>query len=128
MDNFDLKTPVQPDASDLRAEFDQLRHLVVSVLILVIVMSGTFNLYLWRQWQTTRKDLAGFRPQATQILVGYQKVRGPAMGDFVKKLAEYAQSHPDFSPVLAKYGIRPASATNAPPASPTPAPATAPKK
>jgi hypothetical protein len=128
MDNFDLKTPVQHDANELQAQLDQLRHLLVSVLLLVIVISGTFNIYLLRQWRSTSRDLAGFRPQAAQMIGEYQKVRGPAMGDFVKKLADYGRSHSDFAPVLAKYGIRPSIATNAPPATPISPPSATPKK
>ena len=73
MDNLDLKTPVQSDASDLQAQFDQLRHLIASVLILVIVISGTLGIYLLRQWQSSRKDLATIRPQASQMIAEYQK-------------------------------------------------------
>jgi hypothetical protein len=114
MDNFDLKTPVQPNTNDLQAQFDQLRQLITSVLILVIVISGTLNIYLLRQWQSSRKDLAAVRPQASQMITDYTKVRGPAMGEFVNKLAEYARSHADFVPILAKYNIRPAGVSNAP--------------
>ena len=107
MDNLDLNTPVQADASDLRTQYDQLRQSIVSILILVIVISGTLNIYLLRQWQSSRKDLAAIRPQAAQMIAEYQKVSGPAMGDFVKKLTDYGRSHPDFAPILTKYNIRP---------------------
>jgi hypothetical protein len=128
MDNLDLKTPVQPEAGDLREQLDQLRHVIVSVLILVIVVSGTLNIYLLRQWRTVSKDLGAIRPQAEQMFAEYQKVSGPMMNDFVKKLAEYGRSHPDFAPVLAKYGVRPSNLTNAPSASPTAPAAAGPKK
>ena len=128
MDNLENKTPIQHHATDLQAQCDALRHLIVSVLILVIVISGTLNIYLLRQWRTASKDLAGIRPQAAQMIAEYQKVSGPLMSDFVKKLTEYSRSHPDFAPVLAKYGIKPSGPTNALPATPTSLPAAAPKK
>jgi hypothetical protein len=128
MDNLDIKTPVQPNVSDVQAQYDELRHLIVSVLILVIVISGTFNIYLLRQWRSTNRDLAAIRPQATQMIAEYQKVSGPLITDFVKKITEYGRSHPDFAPVLAKYGIKPAAATGAAPAAPTSLPAATPKK
>ena len=111
-----------------RRSIDALRHLVVSILILVVVISGTLNIYLLRQWRSTSKDLAGIRPQATQMIAEYQKVSGPLMNDFVKKITEYGRTHPDFAPVLAKYGLKPAAPTNAPPAAPAPPPAAPPKK
>ena len=123
MDNLDNAKPSQTGADDLQAQFDALRHLVVSILILVIVMSGTLNIYLLRQWRSVSKDLAGVRPQAAQMIADYQKVTGPLMTDFVKKLTEYGRTHPDFAPVLAKYNIKPAGATGAAPTAATPPPA-----
>jgi hypothetical protein len=125
MDNLDNKTPVQPDVSDLQAQYDALRHLIVSLMILVVVISGTLNIYLLRQWRSTSKDLTAIRPQATQMIAEFQKVSGPLMQDFVKKIADYGRTHPDFVPVLAKYGLKPSSPTNPPPATPA---TTAPKK
>jgi hypothetical protein len=128
MDNLAPNTPAQADANDLRAQFDQLRQLIASVLILVIVISGTLGIYLLRQWQTSRKDLAAIRPQASQMILEYQKVSGPLMNDFVKQIADYGRTHPDFAPVLAKYGIKPASPTNTPLEAPGSRPASATKK
>ena len=124
MDNFGLKTPVQPDGSDLQKQVDQLRLLIMSVLILVIVISGTFNLYLRRQQMSSSKELAATRT----MIAEYQKVRGPKIGAFVKQLVDYERSHPDFAPVLAEYGIRPAGPTSTPPAALGSPPAAAPKK
>ncbi len=128
MDNLDNRTPLQPNANDLQAQYDALRHLVVSILILVLVISGTLNIYLLRQWRSVSKDLAGIRPQAAKMIAEYQKVNGPLMSDFVKKLTEYGQTHPDFAPVLAKYNIKPAGATGAPPSRPASPPTAAPNK
>jgi hypothetical protein len=125
MDNLDNKTPVQPDLNDLQAQYDALRHLIVSLMLLVVVISGTLNIYLLRQWRSTSKDLTAIRPQATQMIAEFQKVSGPLMQDFVKKIGDYGRTHPDFAPVLAKYGLKANTPTN--PASATPA-ATAPKK
>jgi hypothetical protein len=128
MDNLENKAPIQPIATDLQAQYEALRHLVVSLLILVVVMSGTLNIYLLRQWRTTKRDLTAIRPQATQMIAEYQKVSGPMMTDFIKKISEYGRSHPDFAPVLAKYGIKPTAATGAAPAAPISLPAAPPKK
>jgi len=127
MDNLDNKTPLQPNANDLQAQYDALRHLVVSILILVIVISGTLNIYLLRQWRTTSKDLVGIRQLAAQMFADYQKMSGPYT-DFLKKVTEYGRTHPDFVPILAKYNLKPAGATSAPAATPKSPPAPAAKK
>jgi len=124
MDNLDTPSPTQPGTNNLQAQVDTLRHLVVSILILVVVMSGTLNIYLLRQWRSTSRDLAAIRPQAAQMVAEYQNKSGPLMNDFVKKLAEYARTDPGFAPILAKYNLKPATPTN-PPTIPAPS---APKK
>lgn len=117
MDNLDNQSPTQPGTIDLQAQFDALRHLVLAMLILVLVISGTLNLYLLRQWQNTRKDLLGFRPQATLMIADFEK-GVPLMDDFTKKITEYGRTHPDFAPILVKYGLKTTMPTSAPPASP----------
>jgi len=116
MDNVEIKAPIQANTNDLQDQVDALRHLMVSILILVIVISGTLNIYLLRQWRTVSKDLAGIRPQAAQMIAEYQKVSAPLMTDFVKKITEYGRTHPDFAPVLTKYGLKPPAPTAAAPA------------
>jgi hypothetical protein len=118
MENLDNKTPLQAGDNDLQAQCDALRHLVNSMLILVIVISGTFNIYLLRQWRTTSKDLAGIQKQAEQMVAEYQRVSGPLMNDFVTKITEYGRTHPDFAPIMAKYNLKPAVATGAPASAP----------
>ncbi len=128
MDNLDNRTPVQSGEGDLRAQYQSLRHLVTSILVLLVVISGTLNIYLLRQWRSSSKDLEVVRPQAARMLTEYQKVSGPLMENFVKKLAEYGQTHPDFAPIMAKYNLKPAGQTGAPPATATPPSGAKPKK
>jgi len=36
------------------------------------------------------------------------------MNDFVSRIKEYGRTHPDFAPVLAKYGLKPTAPAAAP--------------
>jgi hypothetical protein len=128
MEDFETKQPGRPVADDLQVQIDSLRHLVISVLVLVIVVSGTFNLYLWRQVKYAKMDLGGVRPQATQMIAEYNRVNAPLMQEFLRKITDYAKTHPDFAPILTKYGVRATAVTGAPPATVTAPAATAPKK
>jgi hypothetical protein len=125
MEDLNNKTPVQAVDSDLQAQFDALRHLVMSILILLIVISGTFNIYLLRQWRTVSKELLSIQQQAAPLFADYQK-SGPLMDDFVNKITEYGRTHADFAPIVSKYNLRPVVATSAPPI--TPAGSAAPKQ
>jgi hypothetical protein len=126
MDTPESQIKPLPASTDLQGQIDSVRHLMVSVLFLLLVVSGTFNLYLWRQFRSTRAELQMVLPNAKQI-----SGELASMQDFVHKLVEFAKTHPDFLPILAKYGIQP-TADKAPAAAPAgatlPPAAGAPKK
>jgi hypothetical protein len=102
----------QPDLVELQAQLSSLHNLVVSILALLIVVSGTLWVYLMRQVKYTRLELDAARPQVTNIVAQYQKNSGPAMDEFVRKLTEYGRAHADFAPILAKYGVKPTNTTS----------------
>lgn len=120
MDNLENSmTPQNPEQepSDMQEQYENLRHLVVSILILVLMLSATFNAFLLRQLQFTRTDLPRVQQQLAQINSEYSKVSGPGLTDFIKKLVDYGKTHPDFQPILAKYRLNEALTkppTNAP--------------
>jgi len=119
---------LEDQCRSLRQWLTWVLALVMAVQVLLIVVSGTFTIYLLRLSRTTSKELAGFRPQATQMIAEYQKVSAPAMTDFLKKISDYGRTHPDFAPVLAKYGLKPGDPTGAAPAAATAPRAVPPKK
>ena len=121
MDNLENNLPTQTEAEPLPTQFDSLRQLVVSMLVLLIVISGTLNVFLLRQAKTSRQELEAFRPQVNAIVAQYQKNIGPAMDEFVRKLVGYGKTHPDFDPILSRYLPKP----SVPGPTPIPAPAPA---
>jgi hypothetical protein len=128
MDNPEIKAPAPADASLLQAQFEDLQHLVISVLILLVVVSGTLSVYLLRQWRTTSKDLAAVRLNYTQFINEYHKVGQPRMDAFLDKLKEYGRTHPDFVPILTRYGLSSNVPAGMVPGPSTNLPSSAPKK
>ena len=118
MDEIETRAPAQADLNALREQYDALRHLVVSILVLAVVVSGTLTIYLLRQYKSTHGELIQFRPGAVQMINDYQKIRGPMQEQFVHKLIEYGKTHQDFGPIVTKYGLSNAApaTTSAPPA------------
>ena len=119
METPESTTQVQAELSELREQYESLRHLVFSSMVLLLIVSGALNLYLLRQWRFTKTDLANVKPQAVQLITDYNKSVG-GMQDFVKKLGDYSRTHPDFAPIAAKYRLADISKPAAPPSSPTP--------
>jgi len=120
MDNTERKPTDQPDVNELQAQCLWLRRQVFSMLVLLVVVSGTLTIYLLRQYRITRADLKAIRPQAEQFIADYQKNTAPKWDEFQRKIAEYGRTHPDFTPIMVKFGLQPTSSA--------PATATTPKK
>jgi len=102
---------------DTNSEIAALKRQVFSLLTALIVVSGTLTVYLYRQASLMGKDLAAIRPQATQIVTVFNKNQG-LMSNFVNQLVEYGKTHPDFRPILMKYGVNPPSVPMPMPAAP----------
>ena len=91
---------------DLMDQVVALRHQVFTLLLALVVVSGTLTVFLYRQASITSKDIAGIKPQALNIINAFAQKR-TAMEGFVKQVTVYGSTHPDFQPILAKYGIGP---------------------
>jgi hypothetical protein len=118
MDEIENKPGSTPalDTPDLREQVESLRHLVGSMLVLLVIVSGTLTIFLLREMKNASKELEAYRPGATNMIALYQKQQGPAMDEFLRKLQQYGQTHKDFEPVLLKYGLKGTGPTGAPPA------------
>jgi hypothetical protein len=100
--------------SDSDSEIAALRNQVYVLLVALIVVSGTLTVFLYRQASVTRKEIELVKPQA-ETVIGTLNQNKQAIGSFVGELVTYGQKHPEFAPVLAKYGI---SVKNLPPGAP----------
>lgn len=131
MENLEAKTVSEstPAQGDLPRQIESLRQMMTSVLVLMIVISGTLNIYLWRQVKYTRADLGTFRNTATQTVTEFEKVSAPMLNRFLAGLAEFGKSpraDADFHAIMKKYGVvNPTNAAAAPAQAPV-APATTP--
>ena len=114
----DLNSP-----TDLAGQVAALQRQVFTLLLALIVVSGTLVAYLGYESHHLGKDIYAIN---TQIVQPYNQ-KLPAIGTFLNQLVAYGQTHPDFQPILKKYGIVPPPATN-PAAKPAPAAPATPKK
>jgi hypothetical protein len=97
-----------PAPADLSEQVAALQRQVFTLLLALIVVSGTLTIFLYRQASLTGRDIATIKPQAQQLMQVY-KQNLPNMETFVNQLVAYGQAHPDFRPILQKYGINPAA-------------------
>lgn len=126
------------DLTDLKATVAALEsqtHTLRVILLLVILALCAF---FWREAGYNNALAVALQPQATQIsqFVAQLEQQGSsiqkqmqALQKAALQLAEYGKSHPDYLPILVKYGLRPAAAPAAETAKPaTPAANPAPAK
>lgn len=100
----------------LLGQCEVLRKLFIASLVGLLLLGLSFNYFILRQMVFTRKDLDVVRPQVAQMVEGYTKNEEPQIRSYVNSLITFAKTHPDFTPILAKYKIVPATGTTAPPA------------
>jgi hypothetical protein len=100
------ETPLQTDIAE---QIDALRRQTFTLLLALIIVSGTLTGFLYLQQRHAGKDLEAIKPQATQIIQAYSQ-NGQNIQNFVKQLAAFGAAHPDFQPILKKYGIAPTNA------------------
>jgi predicted negative regulator of RcsB-dependent stress response len=109
------ETPTNPEVNELSAQCQWLRRQIQTILILLILVSATLTGFLWMQVRYAGRDLSTqYRPAIEE----WTKKQGPAIDDFVRKLADYGRQHPDFNAIYIKYGLN--QATQAPPSTVAP--------
>jgi hypothetical protein len=104
MDDLPASNQSQPDLKDLQVQCDALQQLVSSLLLVLIVVSGTLSIFLLRQWRFVQTEADALAPQAAQLMMEHTNNYAMTQ-DFVKKMAEYGRGHPDFSQIVAKYHL-----------------------
>jgi hypothetical protein len=124
MESPEIKSSSESKVMQLQEQVDSLRHIVVSMLVLAIVVSGTLTLFLLRQSKYARVEANNLRAAINE----YNNTNFPVIKDFRDRLYEYSKTHPEFAPVAQKYGIdnKPASATSQAPAAGSPPPSASP--
>src|SRR5579862_2270929 len=114
-DSPENKMPFEEGTGDHGAEHESLAQFVFSVLVLVIVVSGTLNILLLRLWKNSREDVRNYRPQFQAIVQTYQNTEKATVDRAQKALCDFGANNPDFVPILTKYGFRPSATMPAPP-------------
>lgn len=115
-----LSQPTPPDASELEEQLASLQRLVGTVLVLLLIISGTFSIYLFWQVRNDNRELEAGRQQLQQVMKGEAQ-----QNEVVKRMQDFARTHPDFAQILGKYGLAPEVGASGPGSAP---PALAPKK
>lgn len=88
--------------SETNPEIVSLQKQFFGLFIALILLSGTMTYYFYGQVRLAHKGVS----QLNQVIKTMDQNKQMAE-NFVNQLVAYAQTHPEFRPVLAKYGIAP---------------------
>jgi hypothetical protein len=88
------------EVRELRNAVTGLKKLLTISLLLLLVLTGSYNLLVIRLMLSVRKDLGIMKPQVTAMVQQYEQVQGPGISAFYSNLVAYAKTHPQFTPVL----------------------------
>ena len=113
MDNLDHPAPSAQDPALLEAEITSLRSLINTLLILLLIVSGTLSLFLFTQYKLVHRELQSLRPHFAETMDHYAQMKGK-MDDFEARIRDFARTHPDFAATLNKIGGRPVASAPAP--------------
>jgi hypothetical protein len=122
---FDSPPDFDTDTRNLHEQYEILRKFFLAALVAMLILSGSLAVFLIRQVSFVQRDLEGVRPQVDRLATNFRQVEEPQIDEFINSLVNYARTHPDFNPILAKYKITPGMAA---PVAPAVSPATPAKK
>src|SRR6478672_6232704 len=105
MNEGDNKQMDTPETEDWKERYTDLSRQLAMLRAAVLVASLTLTAYLFVQNRRTGKDAEALRTQVQQVMDGSKK-EGELMSALAGKLLEYGQTHPDFTPILNRYGIK----------------------
>src|SRR5579864_5108985 len=98
MENSPASSSPEPDLKDLQAQCENLQQIVSSLLLVLIVVSATLSIFLLRQWRFVKSEVEGLTPQAVQLMTEHTNTYAMTQA-FIRKVAEYGRTHPDFGPI-----------------------------
>jgi len=104
METNPVPTSAQPDLRDLQAQCNQLQQLVTSLLLILIVISGTLTIFLLRQWRFSKSEVDALTPAVIQLNAEHMNNYGYTQ-ELARKLAEYGKTHQDFSQIVSNYNL-----------------------
>lgn len=105
------------EIDELRESFQSLRGLFHITLITLVILSGSLSVFLLREVSLVRQQVR----ELNQFVATYETTTVPLMRGLRRKLIEFAQSNPDFGPILGRY-FSPTNFSDAPKVSPAPLP------
>ena len=105
-----LPSPPAPPVSfamieAMQQQCQDLRVLLNAACVALLFLTLGVNVFVGKQTRVVRDQLGELRPKFNKIESEFQKIREPEYRRFSGRLQQYAMTHPDFQPLLARYQV-----------------------
>ena len=97
----------------LQQAYQSLRTLIHTVLVILLVLTWSVNIFLLKQLSLVRNEV----DERQRFVAEYEKNTVPLMSEFLIRLQGFTKTNPDFTNILHKYWM-PTNALTAVPVSP----------
>ena len=97
----------------LQQACQSLRTLIDTVLVILLVLTWSVNIFLLKQLSLVRNEVE----ERQRFIAEYEKNTVPLMGEFLTRLQGFTKTNPDFTNILHKYWM-PTNASAAAPVFP----------
>lgn len=105
IENSNTGSTAGSEVENLRKQVSDLRRLLVLSLMALVILGAALDIYARYEMTVIRKELAAQRPQLTQVIDDFKNRGAGEIEKFAKALQEYAKTHPDMTPILARYNL-----------------------
>ncbi len=99
------------DAGAVLAAVNALQYQFNTLLILMLIVSGTLAVFFYVQCRHSGQEVRNLRENALPQIRQYNTNTVPQMQRFLNDLTRYAEQRPDIVPLLTRYGLSPKPAT-----------------
>jgi hypothetical protein len=98
------------ELESLQQAYQSLRTLIDTVLMILLVLTWSVNIFLLKQLSLVRNEVE----ERQRFIAEYEKNTVPLMSEFLTRLQGFTKTNPEFTNILYKYWMP----TNAPAAAP----------
>lgn len=102
----DAPSPLEPPPGPSTAGLEELARAYRSLrsafhvtLVMLLILTGSLSVFFMREISIARKQML----ELTRVVVEFEKNGVPVVEELRSKLHAFAQGHPDFAPIYARY-------------------------
>ena len=104
MSDIETKAGEGSELAELSEKCSELERRSTMLQVALVLVALSLAFFVEVQVRRAGRDLEGIRPQLASFAEANKK-QDPLIQTLAQKLVDFGRSHPDFTPVVLKYGL-----------------------